>query len=98
MTDNTTVDIYWINHQGKEILKKEKLAIGEDYTTYTYFSHPWIFRKSSGNGERLMAGGNGRQNVIFEGEEFLALPNEKMLTLISDGKPKLPSFSYKSGF
>ena len=85
MEDNTKVNIYWINHTGDAVLKKENLAFGKYFTTNTYFSHPWVFRKS-GDSVELMADGNGIQNVIFEGEKFLAIPNEKMLVLISESK------------
>ena len=82
----TPVNIYWIDHGGKETLKKENLAFGEDYSTSTYFSHPWVFRKSPGDGAKLIADGNGIQSALFEGEKFLAIPNEKMLVLISESK------------
>ena len=84
--DSAPVNIYWINHQGKEILKKDNLAFGEEYLASTHFSHPWIFRKSPGVGDKLMADGNGIQNVTFEGEKFLAVPNEKLMVLIAESK------------
>ena len=83
--DNTKVNIYWINHTGDAVLKRENLAFGKYFTTNTYFSHPWVFRKSGDRAE-LTAHGNGVQNVIFEGENFLAIPNEKILVLISASK------------
>ena len=85
MNDSTAVNIYWISHEGKELLKKENLAFKQYYTTNTYYSHPWVFRRS-GDGGELMAYGNGIQDFIFEGEKFLAIPNEKMLVLISESK------------
>ena len=85
MDDNSKVNIYWINHKGDAVLKKPNLAFGKFFTTNTYFSHPWVFRKSGDRAE-LTADGNGVQDVIFEGEKFLAIPNEKMLVLISESK------------
>ena len=92
VTDLAPVNIYWISHQGKEILKRENLAIREEYSTNTYFSHPWIFRKSPSDGRKLIASGNHVQSVIFEGILFLAKPNDKIIVVISDGKPGFISF------
>ena len=81
------INIYWLDHKGKEVQKKGGLASGEDYSQYTYFTHPWIFRKSEGDDQtKLLADGNGIQSVIFEGEKFLAIPNEKMMVIISESR------------
>lgn len=81
------INVYWMDHKGKEVQKKEYLGPGDDFSQYTYFTHPWIFRKSEGEDQaKLLADGNGIQGLVFEGEKFLAIPNEKMLVLITESK------------
>ena len=87
------INVYWIDHKGKEVQKKECLAPGEDFSQYTYFTHPWIFRRSEGEDKtKLLADGNGIQSLVFEGEKFLAIPNEKMLVIIAESKWDIKSF------
>ena len=81
------INVYWIDHKGKEVEKKQNLFPLEEYSTNTYFTHPWVFRKSESEDQtKLLADGNGIQGVVFEGEKFLAIPNEKMLVIISESK------------
>ena len=81
------VNVYWIDYKGKEVLKKEKLSSQDKYSTNTYFTHHWIFRKAEGEDtSKLLADGNAIQNTIFEGEKFLAIPNEKMDVMIMESK------------
>ena len=81
------INIYWIDYKGKEILKKERLLSEDVYSVQTYFTHHWIFRKCEGEDKgKLLADGNNIQSVIFEGEKFLAIPNEKMEVYVSESK------------
>ena len=81
------INVYWIDYKGKEVLKKEKLMSQDVYSTHTYFTHHWVFRKADGEDKsKLLADGNAIQNLIFEGEKFLAIPNEKMDVLIMESK------------
>jgi hypothetical protein len=81
------INVYWIDYKGKEILKKEKLFWQDVYSTHTYFTHHWVFRKTEGEDtSRLLADGNSIQNTIFEGEKFIAIPNENMDVVILESK------------
>ena len=81
------ITIYWIDYKGKEVEKKTKLPPQEVYSTHTYFTHHWIFRKSDSEDKgKLLADANAIQNLIFEGEKFLAVPNEKIEVYISESK------------
>ena len=81
------INIYWIDYKGKEVEKKTKLPPQEVYSTHTYFTHHWIFRKSDSEDKgKLLADANAIQNLIFEGEKFLAVPNEKIEVYISESK------------
>ena len=67
--------------------KKTKLPPQEVYSTHTFFTHHWIFRKSDSEDKgKLLADANAIQNLIFEGEKFLAVPNEKIEVYISESK------------
>ena len=81
------INVYWIDYKGKEILKKEKLMPQDVYSANTFFTHHWIFRKTDGeNTSKLLADGNNVQSLMFEGEKFLAIPNEKMDVIIMESK------------
>ena len=79
------IDICWIDFNGQEIAMREGLKTGEQHTDYTYFTHPWVFPKSPG-GQRQIADTNGVQSEIFEGERYLAIPDEPITVIIVESK------------
>ena len=81
------INVYWIDYKGKEVEKKTRLQPQEVYSTHTFFTHHWIFRKSDGEDKaKLLADANAIQNLIFEGEKFLAVPNEKIEVYVCESK------------
>ena len=80
------IDAFWIDYKGKEIQKKTKIPPGEKYTTNTFFTHHWFFRKSGEDGGKLLCDANNITNIIFEGEKFIAVPNELLEIYIMESK------------
>ena len=84
---NVPITIFWIDYKGKEVQKKSKVQPGDSYTTHSFFTHPWVFRKSEGEeNEKLLAEGNNIRGTVFEGEKFIAIPNEKIEVVILESK------------
>ena len=80
------IDAFWIDYKGKEIQKKTKIPPGEKYTTNTFFTHHWFFRKSGEESGKLLCDANNITNIIFEGEKFIAVPNELLEIYIMESK------------
>ena len=79
------IDIFWINYENREQLLKSNLTPREELTQITYFTHNWVFKRSSTN-ESLVAKGNGVQGERFEGCVFGAMDGEPFRVTIMSGK------------
>ena len=69
---------------GKESVVKSNLSPGAKFGQITFFTHPYIFKRSSSK-DRLIAKANGITDEVFEGYYFKAKPNEKISVTISHG-------------
>ena len=48
----------------------------------TYYTHPWRFVRTT-DGEKFKASANGVKSLVFEGEEFGAMPDSILLVSIN---------------
>ena len=78
---NDSVDIIWKNKEGTEQIFAT-LAPNSHYTVYTFFTHEWIFKRSSSN-DLLYAELNGIKSKFFEGCRFKATFDRNIVTITS---------------
>lgn len=60
------------------------LAPNSTSTYDTYFTHEWLFKRSSSK-DLLFANANGVEAQFFEGCRFKVVPNEELFVIISFG-------------
>ena len=60
------------------------LAPNDNSTYGTYFTHEWLFKRSSSKG-LLFAKANDVGAQFFEGCRFKAVPNKEIFVVISSG-------------
>ena len=63
------IDLYWVDLEGRKHEYDQPLKPGHNRSKTTFFTHPWIFKKSN-NGSRLNAFVAGINGSVFEGSTF----------------------------
>ena len=77
------IDIYWVDKDGRKNGFVGKLGPGTRKQEFTYFTHPWVFRKFN-HGERLFAYFNERNGSVFDGTEFGVSDHNAFHIIIND--------------
>ena len=93
---SSPVDIFWINFNGDEVRYKKNLLPRSHYSVQTYFTHPWIFRKSMFGDERCPAYSNGKNGWVFEGIAFGAEPESNFFVTIKEDKFDIYKFRHSN--
>ena len=80
---SSPINVYTLDFEGKEQLVGKTIAFGKEHSQPTYFTHSFVFVKSSG-GVRLTANSNGVTGTVFEGQKFGASKDNPIFVLISE--------------
>ena len=75
------IQLYWVDVEGRKVQFTRSLK--SSYPADTYYTHPWIFKKSS-DGTRLIAYASGINNSVFEGGTFDVKKGSTVHIIISD--------------
>ena len=81
---NCSVDIIWTDKDGTKELSKTPLAPDGFIHIDTYFTHEFIFKRSSSN-DLLYAVANGKKSKRFEGCRFEATLHGNIVVTITSG-------------
>ena len=69
------------------------MAYGKEHSQPTYFTHRFVFVKSSG-GDRLTATSGGVTGTVFEGQTFGASKDSQIYVLITEAGNIIYQFIY----
>lgn len=68
---SSTIDLFWKDYHGEEVLVRQELQPQANYSTITYFTHPFIARDSESRVlKRFCCESSEFRSVVFEGMNF----------------------------